>query len=67
MALFTRPNICLCIWEEVVRTEGEQVEFADVCLVKVVSCCKANKERLVTIFPHELVELLADVIHYELL
>ena len=67
MALFTRTNICFCVWKEVVWTEGEQIEFADVCLVKVVSCSKADKERLVTIFPHELIKLLADVIHYELL
>ena len=55
MTLFTRPNVCLCVWEEVVRAEGKEVEFANVLVIEVVSASKTNEEWFVAVFAHELV------------
>lgn len=67
MALLTRSDVCFGVREQIVRAEGKEVEFADVSFVKVVPGGKPDEERLVAIFAHELVQLLADMIHYELL
>ena len=63
MTLFTRPNVCLCVWEEVVRAEGKEIEFANVLVIEMVSASKPNEEWLVTVFTHELIQLLSDMVH----
>ena len=63
MTFFTRPDICFCVWEEVVRAEGKEIEFANVLVIEMVSASKPNEEWLVAVFTHELVQLLSDMVH----
>jgi hypothetical protein len=64
MTILTWSNVCLRVWKEVIRTEGEKVELAYILIVEVVSSGKSNEERFIAVFSHELVELLTNVIHF---
>ena len=33
MSVCTWPDVCLCVWEEIVGTEGKEIEFANVRLI----------------------------------
>ena len=55
MTALAWPDISLRVWEEVVRTEGEQIELANVLVIEVVAACQSNEEWLVAVLPHELI------------
>lgn len=76
VALLAGPDVGFSVWEQVVRAEREQVEFTNlhdkvshynidtyVLVVEMVSSGQANEQRFVTIFAHQLVQLLPDVVH----
>ena len=41
VSFLARPDVCLGVWEQVIRTEAEQVELTDARIVKVVSLCQS--------------------------
>jgi hypothetical protein len=63
MPFLTWANVRLRIGKQIVWTKRKQVEFADIGVIKVISACQTDKERLVPIFAHKLVEFLPNMIH----
>ena len=64
MALFARSDICLCVREEIIRTEGEEIELANVLIIEMISTGKTNEKWFIAVFSHELVKLLPYMIHF---
>lgn len=75
VALFAGANVRFRVRKEVVRAKSKQVEFADlkhtlrniktyVWVVEVVSAGDPDKEGLVPVLAHELVELLPNEVHF---
>ena len=64
MPFFAWTNVCLCVREKIIWTEGEEIELANILIIEVVSTGETNKKWFISVFSHELVELLPDMIHF---
>jgi hypothetical protein len=77
MSPFTRTNVCFGVWKQIVGTEGEQVKLANlkpsfesstyILVIEVIALRNSNKERLIPIFAHKLVEFLLNEIHFQII
>jgi len=59
----TRALIVLGVRKEIVWTEAKQIELADVRIIKVVTHLQPHVQWIVPILTHELIQLLADMVH----
>lgn len=77
MSLFAWSDVCLCVREQIIGTERQKIElanlksgslkyaFAYILVVKMVSLCYPNEKRFVAIFTHQLVEFLLNEVHFK--
>jgi len=63
MSLRTLAPVCPCVDEQIMRTKRYQGILAHIRVVKVVSHLEPNVERVVAVFAHELVEVVAQMLH----
>jgi len=63
MALFARSNVCFSVGEEIVGAERQEVKFADVFIIEVVTPGQTNEKGLIAVLAHQLVKLLLYMVH----
>lgn len=67
MPVLTRPCVMPSVWEQIVWTEANKVEFADIWVIEMVSHLQSHVQRIIAVLSHQLVQFFANVIHNLLL
>lgn len=56
--------IVSCIWEQIIRTEADEIEFANVVVIEMISHLETDMQWIISILPHKLVKLFTNIVHF---